>query len=166
MGGDGRLGIGVAAQVAQLRRQEQAVHVTANEEQNQRQIGALRIAGCAGEIRCIARRSARPFELTLRGAEDTLLSVKYDPLHPGQVLVDGAPLPLALGAREDLGLRLYIDGSVIELFVNGQIACTKRFYVPGSGESAVRLQWAGDTTSIASLSVWQLAPISADRLTS
>jgi len=165
-GGDGRLRMGVAAEVNQLRQREQALDVTADEEQNQRQIDAMRIAGCAGEIRCLARRSEEPFELSLRGAEgsaETWLSLRYDPQHPSQISVDGEPLPL--GMDEDLDLHLYIDGSVTEVFVNHQAARTRRFYYAGDSVPTVRLQWTGKTAAIRSLAVWDLAPISPDRLT-
>ena len=58
------------------------------------------------------------------------------------------------------------DGSVIEVLVNGQVALTKRFYYSGRSPRDLHLQWKGATGSIAGLSVWQLQPISADRLTS
>jgi len=168
MGGDGRLRIGVASEVDQLRKHQQVLHATANEEKNQRQIDGLRIEGGCGEIECTVRRDAQPFELSLRSAEEsseTWITLKYDPLHSGQVSIDGAPLAVALGEKENLKLHLYIDGSVIEVFVNGQAACTRRFYPAGNGERDVRMQWTGKTVGIASLSVWQLTPISADRLT-
>jgi len=168
MGGDGRLRTGVAAEVNQLRREEQVLHLAADEEENQRRIKALRIEATCGEITCTAQRGAEPFALSLCGIEDgaeAWLTVKYDPLHPGQVSIDGTPLPVALGEKERLDLHLYIDGSVIEVLVNGLAAYTKRFYYPGNSQRDARLQWAGNTSNIASLSVWQLSPISADRLT-
>lgn len=166
MGEDGRLRIGVAAEVHQLRKQQQILHVEANEENNLRQIDSLSIAGACGEIECTARRGAEPWELSLRNAADAWLILKYDPLHPGQVSVDGAVQPVVLGSREDLEFHVYIDGSVIEVIVNRQVALTKRFYYAGNGERDVRLQWTGKTSNLVSLSVWQLSSISPDRLTS
>jgi beta-fructofuranosidase len=60
---------------------------------------------------------------------------------------------------------MYIDGSVIEVFINQQIACTKRFYYSGTAAPRTRLRIDGNTASLAGLSIWQLAPISANRLT-
>jgi beta-fructofuranosidase len=168
MGGDGRLRIGVAPEMNQLRKPEQALDVTADDEKNQHQIDGLRIEQYSGEIMCAARRDAHPYELSLRGAgvdAEIWLTVKYDPLHPGQVSIDGTQLPVSLDEKADLELHLYIDGSVIELFVNKQAACTKRVYCPGNSAHDLRLQWAGKTSSIVNLSVWNMAPISADRLT-
>jgi len=168
MGGDGRLRINMAAEINKLRGHEQIFRVTAEEEQNERQINGLRIKQYSGEILCTARKDAYPYELSLCGAgadKEVWLTVKYDPLHPSQILIDGTLLPVGLDEKADLELHLYIDGSVIELFVNKQAACTKRVYCPGNSAHDLRLQWTGKTSSIVKLSVRNMAPISADRLT-
>jgi beta-fructofuranosidase len=169
MGADGRLGIGVAAEVNQLRGRIQALAVTADEDRNRRQIETMSLEGCRGEILCTVQNATEPFELTLSGAADKIapwLTVQFDPLHAGQVSIDARPLPVAPGANGNLELHLYIDGSVIEVFVDNQIAFTKRFYPAGNGASDLRMKWTGKTTNIARFTVWQLSPISADRLTS
>jgi beta-fructofuranosidase len=163
---DGRLRIGVAAEVHQLRKQPQILHVETNQENNLRQIDGLSITGACGEIECAVRRGAEPWELSLRNAADAWLTLKYDPLHHGQVSIDGALQPVALGSREDLDVHVYIDGSVIEVIVNRQVAFTKRFYYAGNSRRDARLQWTGKTSNLVKLSVWQLYPIASDRLTS
>jgi beta-fructofuranosidase len=80
-------------------------------------------------------------------------------------LIDGRPLPVLLGENEDLELHLYVDGSVIEVFVNQHAACTKRFYPLGSKSRDMSLQLTGKTANLVSLSVWQMSPISSNRLT-
>ena len=102
------------------------------------------------------------------GEEDAIscLTLAFDSKHPSQILADARPLSLALEENEELEVHLYADGSVIEVLVNGQVALTKRFYYSGRSPRDLRLQWKGATGSIAGLSVWQLQPISVDRLTS
>ena len=73
-----------------------------------------------------------------------------------------ARLPITLGDREHLQLHFYIDRSVIEVFVNDQVACTRRFYYTSSDPQDLCMTWTGKTAHIASLSVWQLSPISSD----
>jgi beta-fructofuranosidase len=165
--GDGRLRIGVAEAMNQLRGREQTLDIAAEEESNQRQMKAMRLEGCCGEILCRVRRTPEPFELALQSADGatTWLRLQYDPLHPGQVTIDARPLPVLLEEKEDLELHLYVDGSVIEAFVNHEGAWTRRFYPPGSSPQDMRLQWTGKTAGIVSLSVWQISPISAHRLT-
>lgn len=167
--GDGRLRVRVADAVSQLRGREQSLSFTADEEGNRRQIDALRIAQCCGELYVKARRGAEPFALALAGTAEgagSWMTIGYHPDHRDQVWIDGRPLSLSLENTDELELHLYVDGSVIELLVNGQIAWTKRFYPTGDRPQDVRLKWNGRTTAIAHLAVWQLTPISPDRLTS
>ena len=70
-----------------------------------------------------------------------------------------------LAASEPLQLHFYIDGSVIELFVNNQVTCTKRFYYPGLTAPEIAVSITGNQKDISRLSMWQLTPISKDRLT-
>jgi beta-fructofuranosidase len=167
LGKDGRLRIRVAAEVNTLRGHEQILNIVADEDRNRRQIEAMRIEGASAEIRLTARRTQEPFELALQSADDavTWLILKYDPLQPRQILIDGRPLPVLLGENEDLELHLYVDGSVIEVFVNQHAACTKRFYPLGSKSRDMSLQLTGKTANLVSLSVWQMSPISSNRLT-
>ena len=165
---DGRLRFRVADAVHRLRGREQALALTGDEQKIRRQLDRLRIAGCCGEILCTARTTAGPFEMVLSGADADAapwLTLQFDPRHPGQIWADARPHSLALDNGEDIEFHLYVDGSVIEALVNGQVAFTKRFYYPGGSPQDLRLQWKGKTTSIASLSVWQLSPISSNRLT-
>jgi beta-fructofuranosidase len=165
---DGRIRTSVAKEVSQLRKREQTIHVTKDEMENQRQIAGLRVGGRAGEILCTVHRESEPLQLSLyssAGAADLWLSLRYDPRHLGEILIDNQPFPLTSAAQEDLNLHLYIDGSVIEVFVNSQVVYTKRIYPLSSSAEDLCLQWTGRTSNIVGLSVWQLSPISADRLT-
>jgi beta-fructofuranosidase len=166
---DGRLESSVAPEVNTLRNREQSLKITEDEENNQRQIGAMRIEECCGELQCVMRRTANNFELILcasGGNSAPWLTIKYDSERPAQISIDARPLPLQLNDREDLKLDLHIDGSVIETFVNNQIAFTKRFYYSSSVPQDMCMKWAGKTTNLVNLSVCQLVPISSDRLTS
>jgi len=60
-----------------------------------------------------------------------------------------------------LELSAYIDSSVIELFVNTEFARTRRFYYPGSSAPDIHV----GTSGASDLKVWQMKPISPDRLT-
>lgn len=165
---DGRLRIGLAPEVALLRGRRAALSLSADEDDNRRQLDALRVAGCCGEIRCEARRTAEPFAMRLSASpsgELPCLSIEYNPLHSDPVSVEGRPLPLTLRAVERLEFEIHVDGSVLELLVNREIAWTKRFYVSGDVAPDLHLQWNGKTAPLASLEAWAMNPISADRLT-
>jgi beta-fructofuranosidase len=165
---DGRLRIGVADAVNTLRAHEQKLNPGANEESIQQQIGQMRIEECCGEILCKLRENAGPFELVLFGQDERAawVTIDYNHSHSKQVAIDGRPLPGSLDLHGGLELHVYVDGSVLEIFVNGQIAWTKRFYPAGKEAQSLRMKCGGGAAGIQRLSVWQLSPITSDRLTS
>lgn len=74
--------------------------------------------------------------------------------------------PLKIDKTELLRLRIYIDASVIETFANGRASITDRTY-PASPESlGIGLFSKGGTAHLKQMTLWELAPISTDRLTS
>ena len=167
LGIDGRIRISVATQVDQLRGREQSFGPNAAEGDQQQWIGSMGLKNCCGEIRCLAR-SVREFKLTLLGSAPSAtpwLTIKYDPLKTNRISIDSRSVPVLLSEHEDIDLHFYVDSSVIEVFVNGQAALTKRFYYHGSISQDLHMQWAGRTGDIVSLSAWPLTPISPDRLT-
>jgi sucrose-6-phosphate hydrolase SacC (GH32 family) len=97
--------------------------------------------------------------------EASFLSIRYSQANPKELVVDQQRLPINLAAGEPLELHFYIDGSVIELFVNNQTTFTKRFYYPGPTAPEIAVSITGKASDITRLSLWQLSPISKDRLT-
>jgi beta-fructofuranosidase len=93
------------------------------------------------------------------------LSVEYDSAQPNQIRLDEKTAPIQPDKAGELELHFYIDGSVIEAFVNNQAAYTKRFYYSGSSAPQLSLKIIGKTTCLSGLSMWQLSPISPNRLT-
>ena len=166
---DGELKVDVVSGVKQLRRSQQTLTVMPSHEKNQPQITALHVDQCCGEILCSVRDTVAPFELSLCDSAETgtsWLTLKYDPQDSSKVWVDSKPLSVPRSEKENLEIHLYIDGSVIELFLNERVAYTKRFYYSGGRAPDVCLKWEGKTTDIEKLTIWQLDPISTNRLTS
>jgi len=73
---------------------------------------------------------------------------------------------LKLDAGEALHLRIYLDASVIETFANGRASISDRVYPASAASLGIGLFSRGGTAHLRSMIVWQLAPISRDRLTS
>ena len=94
----------------------------------------------------------------IRRGNQILVSYRAGTLTAG---TDSAPLPLPSGATLDL--RAFIDGSVIEVFANRRVAMVARLYGLSGGLS---LFSEGGATRAASLDLWEMRPISDDRLTS
>lgn len=170
LGGDGRLRMKISSEADKLRRAERTLLLTGNEEQRRQQVQSMKIEAACGEIACRVRPSNKAFGFALKAesgagvGEQVCLDVRIDPASPGCILVDNEKL-LVNNAAALLDMSLHIDGSVIELLVNRRVAYTKRFYLRGNHPRKLRLEWTGSISAIEKLSVWQIAPISRDRLT-
>ena len=180
LGPDGRLRITVAPIAEKLRQHEQKLELkpqkTAGELQS---IQTLKNA--CGEILCQVKIGQTPFTLDLLdtklhteapkdpttavASQVSLLSIRYSHANPKELVVDQQRVPINLNSSDPLELRMYIDGSVIELFVNNQTTYTKRFYYPGQTAPEIAVNITGNQTDITKLSLYQLTPISKDRLT-
>jgi beta-fructofuranosidase len=183
LGADGRLRIGVAAEVEKLRKHEQTLHLAPVTAGGKEMIADVKLKDACGEILCVVQSSSEPFTLDLLNAADvkdtkdtkdakavesqvSFLSIRYSRANAKELVVDQQRLPISLGAEEPLELRFYVDGSVIELFINNQVTCTKRFYYPGPVAPEIAVSVTGNRSDIRRLSLWQLSPVSKDRLTS
>ena len=150
-----------------LRQKPQILELSAKEEQNLDRMKSMHIEGCCGEALCTVKRDRAPWTLSLmsENPQESWLALGYDPRDPNKLFVDDKPLPLRTNGNEEIEIHLYIDGSAIEAFINQQITYTKRFYPSGTRAPRAGLRIAGRTTDISSLSLWQISPISPDRLT-
>lgn len=153
-----------------LRRDGQSLAIVTSTTADQLQ--ALKIRQATGEFAAVLGRGDQPFELSMLGhlpggeLPAPVFKLAYDPKKPESLILDGSPVPLAGEATEPLEVHAYVDGSVIELILHGQIAYTKRFYYEGDTAPNLWLKMDGDIAALQSLQVWQIRPISTDRLTS
>lgn len=164
---EGDLHARFAPSLETLRAGKQRVELTASDDENKRRIEAIRIENCCGEVRAETQKMKSPFQLIVSSAADRSLpwlTIGYEPAGTGRITIDGKPVAI-LQPEEGISFHLYIDSSVIEVLVNGKIAWTARFYPSGDRPTDAGLEWKGDTGAIQSLTVWQLTPISPNRLT-
>jgi len=68
----------------------------------------------------------------------------------------------ALAITEPVTLRVFVDGSVMEVFANDRVAITARVYKVPSAPLEVDVL---DEDGVKSLEVWGIRAISPDRLT-
>ncbi len=73
---------------------------------------------------------------------------------------------LKLQKGEPLRLRVYVDASVIEIFANGKISLSDRVYPSNPQSLGIGLFSRGGKVRLLSMTLWQLKPISPDRMTS
>lgn len=74
--------------------------------------------------------------------------------------------PLDLAAHENFRLRVFLDGSVMEVYANGRACLTGRAYPTRADSLGLRLYARGGKARLVSMKVWEMRPISPDRLTS
>ena len=71
---------------------------------------------------------------------------------------------LHLASGETLKLRVFLDCSVIEVFANGRTCLTDRIYPSRANSLGIGLFALGGTAKLPSLDIWEMKPISPDRL--
>jgi beta-fructofuranosidase len=158
LGPDKSLRMTVAPAAEMLRTMHMSVKP--GERNRTKAIGAMRIMDLVGEIS--ARFAAqRAFHLKLRPEKgEAFAEINYDPQQKGsEVRVNAVAASLATDGP--VTVRLWIDGSVVEVLFNDAVAITARVYsIPGTPLSVeVR-----DLDGLEALDVWGMKAISRDRL--
>jgi beta-fructofuranosidase len=164
----GMLEMRVLPGVETLRSREQILKQTGTDKGNQEQISAIRLGDCCGEILCTTLSKERfAFSLYLEDASQPsgqeLVKAEWNP-DTRKLFFGGTGTAIDLDEKR-LELKMYVDGSVIEFFANGLYAHTTRFYYSGDRAPEICVAIGGRTEDIERLSVWQMDPISSDRLT-
>ncbi len=159
----GELQTEVAPAAQQLRLH--AVQLTSSDKNWKRMMESIRIRDLAAEIEIRLQPKSNEFAIKLIDDNGepfvTISSAENDSSRELLVNRIVAPLPSATGS--EIHLRMLLDGSVLEVFANGTTSLTARIYEIPSGP--LHLKFEGDP-SVASLKVWQMTPISKNRLTS
>jgi sucrose-6-phosphate hydrolase SacC (GH32 family) len=71
----------------------------------------------------------------------------------------------ALAEDETLKLQVFLDASVIEIFANGRAGLTSRIYPSRSDSLGLGTFARGGNARLKALNVWEMRPISPNRLT-
>jgi hypothetical protein len=101
--------------------------------------------------------------LELRAGPTPLFAIGYAGGHKPSVIVGGKSLPLSPDQDGVSTIHLWMDGSIIETFVDRKEAMTARCYTPSP--TGIQVAWTGAADALKSLTVSGVTPISNDRLT-
>jgi hypothetical protein len=126
----------------------------------------MAIQNRAGEVQLTFKPADSPCALELRasGASTPLFAMQYEGSKIAPIVTIGdKKLPLHPGSNGVSTIHLWMDGSVIEVFLDSREAMTARNFTPSSG--GIEVAWTGAAT-LESISVSEVEPISPDRLTS
>jgi beta-fructofuranosidase len=155
-------------EVAPVARQLRATLTGINSEHNpairQKTLDSLRIHDLAAELKLELVPKADKISIHLQSEAGqnfaTIACANKSGRRDLHVNAITAPLPGAVGSP--IGLRLFLDGSVLEIFANETTSLTARIYQIPSGPLRIKIDGAAELTN---LNVWQMKPISTDRLT-
>ena len=125
---------------------------------------AVRIHDLSAELDLIIRPKGDEFNLRLQSENGDDFATISCVTKPGsrQIRVNNVTAPLSPGKIPMVGLHLFLDGSILELFANLETALTARIYRVPSSPLRLKLD---DSAEIISFNAWRMQPISKDRLT-
>jgi beta-fructofuranosidase len=124
----------------------------------------------SGEIVCRFRASVDPCNLELQAegpsGTQSLLKIAFSYANGKPMAAIGDRLlPLDPGVDQISTIQIWLDGSVVETFLDKRQAMTTRCYEPADQAGEVQVIWSGSPGQLKDYAVFQLRPISADRLT-
>ena len=130
-----------------------------------RSVEAMQIPNLAGELSWIT--SSLRSTLTLQDKSGPWWSAVLEPKEgtASTLTVGDKVIEIPPGPRREVEFHLFIDASVVELTCNRQHVLTSRIYRKPDGPLQIHVN-NHDLLAISSLDLWQLHPISRDRLTS
>jgi beta-fructofuranosidase len=155
VGSDNRLRMEVVPEFGSLKEKT----VTVSAPKSAAALGSMAIANRAGAVVCRFKPAAGG-GLELRSGGVALVAMRVE---GAGVAIGDKTLGVAPDAAGVSTMEVWVDGSVIEIFVDGAEAMTARSYT-GLGE--IEVVWTGGVEGLASLSVSAVKAISKDRLTS
>ncbi len=130
----------------------------------QKAFDTLRIHDLKAELDMQMQPKGGEFALTLQSEDGKLFAAISctNNSRARELRVSNIAAPLSGSAGEGVHLHMYLDGSVLEIFANQTTTLTARIYQVPAGPLRLRLT---SGVEIISLQVWQIRPISRNRLT-
>jgi beta-fructofuranosidase len=129
----------------------------------ERLLNELRIRDLCAELELELHPKADNFAIRLQSDTEEFVTLSFIDSGSGRELrVNTRTAPVAGAPGSPIHVHMFLDGSVLEIFTNGTAALTARVYRKPSGP--IRLSFKGPA-DVKSLDVWQMKPISPDRLT-
>ena len=166
LGPDNELRMDIPAEFRSLLRNSQSLHGAQDSESLATALNTMPISNRAGQIAYAFRPGDNTCALQLLNGIGgaPLFSIEYNGTKAKPLVIVGDKmLPLSPNADGISTMEVWIDGSVVEIFVDSKQALTVRNYQPSSGR--ILPKWTGPA-ALNSMTVSEVTPISSDRLTS
>ena len=151
----------VAGEVERLRRDHTRVDHPDRAEKA-KSLAAIRIRDLTAEVK-VDLAAGRDFLLRLRSEKrEAFAEVAYERTRPkAKLRVNSTTAEFQTG--NPISLRVLLDGSSLEVFANHTVVITARVYTVPRSPLLIEVS---DPDALRSIDVWQMNPISKDRLTS
>ena len=146
-----------------LRGEHYEVDANKGSAERNRALETIRIDDLAAEIALRVEANSSDFILKMKtdaGEFTTLSGTVVNGRR--QLQIGNVTAPIPGDSANPISLHILLDGSILEIFANDGIALTARVYQKSSGPLRLKLDGGAE---LASLDVWQMKPISKDRLT-
>jgi beta-fructofuranosidase len=167
---DNALRMEVADEVYTLRKSKLELHAPQVDSEVGARLAITPISNRAGHVQCRFRPTSAPCTLDLRLGKGpnarSLFNASYSQTSGAPFIGIGDRLIPMSPHRGLSTVNVWIDGSVIETFIDNKQVMTTRCYVEPGDSSSICCVWTGPTEAIEELSIADVMPISNDRLTS
>src|ERR1700681_1121960 len=125
----------------------------------------IALDGPRAELTWKAWPSAHTFGLEDKISPWWSASVKPRGVNASLLTINGSEIEIPASANQQHDFRLFIDASVTALIVNRRHAITTRIHRKPDGPLSVSFSDKHTALSMTSVKIWQLQPISSNRLT-
>jgi beta-fructofuranosidase len=161
---ENELEMNVAPAAQQLRAGHSGIARDDSSTARQTILDGIHIHDLAAELQLEFRPKADEFAVRLQSenGENFVVISFVNKSGSRELHVDTVSAPISGASGSSVRSHMFLDGSVLEIFVNRTTSFTKRIYRIPSGPLTLKID--GDAELIA-LDVWQMNPISKDRLT-
>ena len=170
LGVDNALLMEVAPELASLRQNTREITRPQSPSELEAALSQAVIHHRGGEVICTFTPAEDECTLELqlqsREAISRILALAYSKANGAPCVAIGDKLlPLSPDANGESTLHLWIDGSIIETFIDRKQAITTRYYGAPDETGEIRVVWGGPVKSLKSMTISEIKPISSDRLT-
>lgn len=129
-----------------------------------RALQGIKVENLAGEFRWKAKSARSTFILQDQSGPWWSLTLEPKDASTVKLTVNGKTAELPMKPQQEFRFHLFLDASVAELICNEKHALTMRIYREPDGP--LKISNNSDFAQVEHLEVWQLRPISSNRLTS
>jgi beta-fructofuranosidase len=170
LGKDNALLMEVAPELASLRKNTIEIAKPQSLSELRDALSQAVIHNRSGEVICTFKTAddecALELQLQSRDEVSRIFGLAYSKANGAPFIAIGDKLlPLSPDANGDSTLHLWVDGSIIETFIDSRQAITTRFYGAPDEAGEIRVVWMGPVTSLKRMTISGIKPISSDRLT-